>query len=321
MRPVLLAGFLLAAVPAALPAASQPSPNKPASALPVESVTVTATKSSEAAIKSFVETRAAPTYMLGRLARWNLQICPQTIGLGDKYAKYITQRIRDVAAAVGAPVNGDPGCRPNVEVVFTTTPQPLMDNVRQREPQFLGYHHSNNEAEELARVTHPIQAWYTTESIDNGKHRSVDDGTCGMKGVTLNTIGDGGAGVIQVSLPCAVVLSSNGFHARDGLNSGFFNILIVAEPAKLFDYEVGPLADYITMLALSQPESQDSCQEMPSIANMLAQNCATIPNRITDGDLAYLHALYRLPGGELQATQRDFIREEMYKVLVTDKGG
>jgi hypothetical protein len=324
MRPVLLAIFLgLAASLHA--AAAQPAPAAPAKTvdgLPVESVTVIATKPSQAAIKSFVETRAARTYVLDRLASWHAKICPVTLGLGGKYARYISQRIRAVAAAVGAPLNSDPGCRPNIEVMFTTTPQALMDNVREQHPLFLGYHHTISEARSLATVVHPIQAWYTTESLSEfDTVRSVDDGRCGNSGVTMNTMGDGGAGVVQLSLPCAVVVHANGFRDRDGLSSGFFNILIVAEPAKLLNYEIGPLADYITMLALSQPSSQDSCQEMPSIANMLAKECATIPDRITDGDLAYLHALYRIYPGEMQAAQRNYIRDEMYRTLVSDKGG
>jgi hypothetical protein len=317
-------------------AAAQPVPSKPpaeqakpASALPLESVIVTATKPSEAAIKSFVETRAVPTYVLGRMARWDGKICPLTIGLGDTYAKYITQRIRDIATAAGAPVNADPTCRPNIEVVFTTTPQGLMDSVRKKQPLFLGFHHNSRQADELAKVTHSIQAWYTTETVDIDGDRSVDIGTCGPSGnTTLNTQTDaqtdtGGAataGVHQLSLPCATVVHSTGSRARDGLGSGFFNVLIVAEPTKLFDYEVGSLADYITMLALSQPASLDSCQEMPSISNMLAPGCTSATKRITDADLAYLHALYKLMVGDFLVVQRDYIRDEMYKKLVTAKG-
>jgi hypothetical protein len=98
-------------------------------------------------------------------------------------------------------------------------------------------------------------------------------------------------------------------------------VLIVAEPAKLFDYEVGSLADYVTMLALSQPASLDSCQELPSISNLLAKGCASAPSKITDGDLAYLKGLYRVPGGSSLTGQRDEMQYQMKKILVTDKGG
>lgn len=124
-----------------------------------------------------------------------------------------------------------------------------------------------------------------------------------------------------LTLPCGIIVHASGFRARDGLDSGFYNVLIVAEPGKLLDYEVGSLADYITLLALSQPASLDSCQELPSISNLLAKDCASVPGRITDGDLAFLQGLYKTPGGELLGSQRDHIEYEMKKTLVTDKGG
>jgi hypothetical protein len=95
----------------------------------------------------------------------------------------------------------------------------------------------------------------------------------------------------------------------------------VAEPAKLLDQDIGGLADYIAMLALSQPASLDSCQALPSISNLLAPGCASVPDRITDGDLAYLRALYQTVDGSAFVTQRNFMRGQMYKTLVTDKGG
>jgi hypothetical protein len=339
MRRILLATLLSCGLTARVQSANgQPTANavpvQPEApfALPLESVTVVATKPSDTAIKSFIETRSAPTYILGRMARWTSRICPQTIGLGEKYAKYVTQRIRDVAAAAGGALNPDLACKPNIEVVFTTSPQELLDNVRKFDPILLGYHHSIHQAYELAKITYPIQAWYTTVSQDIDGSRSVDNGSCGAEGGTSMTVNSApmatGAGGLAsqssfttLNLPCAVFVHSNGSRANDGLNSGFFNALIVAEPAKLFDYEVGSLADYITMLALSQPASQDSCQELPSISNLLAPGCASTTSRITDGDLAYLHGLYTLYGGEFLAAQRDHLRYEMKKVLVTDKGG
>jgi hypothetical protein len=264
------------------------------------------------------------------MARWTKKICPETVGLGDTYAKYVTQRIRDIATAVGAPVYADSACRPNIEVVFTVTPQGLMDNVRKHKAVFLGYFNNLHQADELAKVTHPIQAWYTTETIDMDGTRIVDSGRCGGSGTTtLNTQTDaqtetGGmatAGFSQVALPCVMIVHASGSRANNGLSSGFYNVLVVAEPAKLNDYEVGSLADYIAMLALSQPASLNSCLELPSISNMLAPGCASVSNRITDGDLAYLRALYKMPDGTGLGIQQDEIMSRMKDTLVTDKGG
>ncbi|HEY1877408.1 MAG TPA: hypothetical protein VGG66_08045 [Rhizomicrobium sp.] len=324
-----IATLTAAAVIALLPLAAtaqQPAPSKPAFALPPESITVTSAKPSDESIRNFVETRAAPTRFLGKMARWRREACPFTIGLGDKYAKYVTQRIRDVAAAVGAPVAA-PGCRPNIQVVFTTDPQGFMDAVRKSGPVFLGYHDNDSQAEELAKVAHPIQAWYTTESLDFDGVPQVDRGQC-RSTTTINTLpvkigGDAGnpEGFVQLNLPCATVMHASGFRVNNGHDSAFYNVLIVAEPAKLFDYEVGSLADYIAMLALSQPASLDSCLELPSISNLLVKGCTTASAKITDGDLAYLYGLYRVPSGYALSTQQDEMRFEMKKTLVTDKGG
>jgi hypothetical protein len=321
----LVAIAVVALIPAA--ATAQPASPKSAFALPPESITVTSAKPSQETIRNFVETRATPTRFLGKMARWRHPICPLTIGLGDKFAKYVTQRIRDVATAVGAPVNADPACKPNLEVVFTTTPQHFMDLVRQHGPVFLGYHDSGSQADELARFTHPIQAWYTTESLDFNGSAQVDRGLCNnTEQINTLPIALGGdlqspQGVIQMNLPCARVMQASGFRVNNGQDSAFNNVLILAEPAKLSDFEVGSLADYITMLGLSQPASLDSCQELPSISNLLAKGCASAASKITDGDLAYLLALYRVPSGYGLSSQRDEMLFQMKKTLVTDKGG
>jgi len=73
------------------------------------------------------------------------------------------------------------------------------------------------------------------------------------------------------------------------------------------------------MMALSEPASLDTCQDLPSISNLLAKDCASIPGSITDGDLAFLKGLYRAGGS--MTIQRNEIRYQMKKALVTDKGG
>jgi hypothetical protein len=308
--------------------------------LPVESVTVVGIKPSQETIKKFVDTRTAPTPVLNKMARWDLKLCPLTTGLGNTYAKYIVQRIRDVATAVGAPVDANPDCHPNIEVVFTTAPQGFLDNVRKTKPMLLGYHYNDREADRLATVTHPIQAWYATETIDFDGARMIQDLSCRNSSATMNTTENAPYGVYSslgtnpmsgeasasgtgypMPQPCAIVVHASGSRVNNGLSNGFFNVLIVVEPAKLLDYEIGSLADYVTMLALSQPASLDSCQQLPSISNMLAKGCSSVPSRITDGDLAYLRALYKMPDGTSLEIQSDEIRLEMQKTLVTDKGG
>jgi hypothetical protein len=300
---------------------------QPQAAAPLENVTVTATRPSEAVIDHFIFSRAAPVRVTGKLARWKKGICPQSMGLEVRFAQYVTDRIKEVAATVGAPVDSDASCKPNIEVIFTTTPQALLDNVRTTQPVLLGYHDNSSQAEELAKVTHPIQPWYTTATDDMRGRPQVDSGASG--GTTISTqpiaIAGGGlpnpVGAITMSMPHASAHTVTGSRLGDGLGSELYNVLIVAEPARLLPYEIGTLADYAAMLALAEPASLDACEELPSISNLLVSDCAGTTQRITDGDLAYLRSLYKMGAGDTLQMQRNTIRFQMEKTLVTDKGG
>jgi hypothetical protein len=300
------------------------TPQKPSA--PLESVTVIATRPSQAVIDHFIFSRATPARVTGKLARWKKGICPQTIGLGPRFAKYVTDRIREVAVAVSAPVDGDASCKPNVEVVFTTAPQGLLDNVRKTDPVFLGYHDNSDQADEMAKVTHAMQSWYTTATDDLRGRPEVDGGASGGTTVNIQPIQIGGGiqqpqGTITLTLPHASAQTVAGSRLGDGLSTELYNVLIVAEPAKLMTYEIGTLADYAAMLALAQPSALDACEELPSISNLLAPDCAATTQRLTDGDLAYLRSLYKMGTADTLAMQRDTIRFQMEKTLVTDKTG
>jgi hypothetical protein len=145
-------------------AEAQPLPStKP----PVESVTVTGTRSHEV-VQGFVESFVTPTRLTGKIARWEDGICPVTVGIRPAFTKFVTDRVKEIASTVGAPVDGSVSCKPNVEIVFTTKPQGLLDVIRKNQSGFLGYYDNTAQLEKLATVTHLIQAWYTTATKDLG---------------------------------------------------------------------------------------------------------------------------------------------------------
>ena len=83
---------------------------------------------------------------------------------------------------------------------------------------------------------------------------------------------------------------------------------------------MGSLADYIAMMALSQPAVVGGLRGAAEhLLNLLTPNCPSAASRITNADIAYLRALYKPLGGDRLPTQRTYIREEMYRMLVTDK--
>lgn len=261
---------------------------------PLDTVTVNGTRDTlDSVIPNFVQSTTAPGYMTGKLARWNRLVCPKTVGLAPKYAAFVSQRVRALALEVGAKVDGNPGCRPNIEITFTTNPQGLMDTTRRRRPDFLGYFHNLHQADEMAKVTLPIQAWYLTETVDNGNEWHID----------------------QRCLPADCTYGVTGMRTNDGLQTGFHHVMIVAEPAKLADHEIGTLADYIAMVALAQISQKPSCQKLDTILNLLAPGCGRTATAMTVGDVGYLKGLYAGRADSLLVVQRNAIGFGIRKAL------
>ena len=298
MRIAFALTFLIAS---ALAVSAQP---KAPPVSPVESVIVTGTKSPEA-LQDFVGAVAAPTRLAGKLARWEVPVCPIVMGLNPKAVQFITQRLRAVAAGAGARVSGDPKCRPNIQVVFTTAPQTLLTSIRQKQGDLLGYFDTLKQLDQMATVTRPIQAWYMTATRDVRGNLQTDTArTDGMEFPTGNKRD-------MVWMPNVRAYAVTGNRIGDGLRANLHHVTIVADPTKLLEYEMGPVADYLAMLALSQMVTPDRCQSLPTITNLLAADCPRIPPSLSDIDLGYLRGLYHMNAERSKSVQ---IREVTYQM-------
>ena len=271
-------------------------------AAPTEHVTVTGERARDEQIKSFVESRAAPTFRLGTVARWEEAICPTAMGLKPDFLKFVIHRVQDIAAQVGAPVSKIASCKSNVEIVFTTRPQGLLDEIRQEHPAYLGYYDNGEQADHLATVTHSVQAWYMTATIDLRGKVFVDsrkaEGAC-------------------MGINCPNNYEVTGSRLNSGLRSGLHHAIIVADPVKLVRYEIGTLADYIAMLVLAQPRALDDCVPLPSILNLLAPGCAAAAaiQAIGDSDIGYLRGIYHMTADGTLRDQKDEIAYQMKQTL------
>jgi hypothetical protein len=313
--------IILALLALPVSAAAQEASTRPAA--PTENVTVTGIKDVQKAVTDFVGTLTVPTKMTGKLARWRAKVCPIVAGLRPSAVKLVTQRVKEVAAQVGAPVDDSEKCRPNIEIVFTTTPQALLDTIFIKYPYLLGDHDNSAQALKLATVTRPIQSWYTTATDDLRGNVQVDGVQTGGVTMDMPFVPGGGGGGIQTSatgmvsmnMPGARVTNVTGGRLSDGVSSDFHHVAVVAEPAKLLNFEIGSLADYIALLALSQTPLPDHCMELPTILNLLASGCTAPPKTLTGVDLAYLRALYKMTPTANMSGQRDEVIYQMDKSL------
>jgi hypothetical protein len=252
---------------------------------PVEDVTVTGTKSRQV-IERFVKSLAMPTRLTGKIARWEDGVCPIADGIPAAFGKFLRRHIKDVAASVGAPVNSHQSCEPNIQIVFSKNPQALLDDIHKIAPDLLGYYDNDDQRTRATRIVRPIQAWYTSQTVDLRGHAHVDTSHSGGLMLSFSPT------MPPIFIPHAIAGNVTGSRLNDGIRASFYQVLIVADPDALKNYEMGALGDYIAMLALSQLDSLDSCQQLPSIVNMLAKNCASKTEALTENDTAYLRGLY-----------------------------
>ena len=240
-------------------------------------------KKLEDVIGSFVAQHAAPDRKTHQLVRdAPAGVCPLTLGLSQPYNDFVSKRIAAIAVDVGAHAQDPASCRANIEVLFTKQPQIVVDRLVDRtNGGILGFHWMH-ETKSLQTVRRPVQAWYVTGTQGTSFIEGAPDGGEDYHRIRLDRAYDRG------------LHTGTGSHIPPRYESRIMNALIVVDMNKLDGAEIGPLSDYIAMLALSQARSLDDCNDLPSILDRFAASCTARakPQAMTASDLAYLKALY-----------------------------
>ena len=264
---------------------------------------------------------STPTHIIGKVARWEVPICPAAVGVPDDVIAAVIKRVKEVAVQAGARVSSNPVCKPNIVIAFTRTPQELLDNIRKDHREWLGYQSSAEELERLGTVTRPIQAWYSTATEDLQGHREIDMSRSDRNGRGLVIIGPcaliGGHHRMNVpnpmctaEFPNAIATEVKASRIADGLRATFDHVTIIANPLAV-SAGMPAIEDYIAVLALAQINSLDTCQALPSITSLLASGCTRAGTAITANDLSYLKAVYAANPEKVPGLQKDEIAYRM----------
>ncbi|HEV2700222.1 MAG TPA: hypothetical protein VGV09_01225 [Steroidobacteraceae bacterium] len=309
--------------------APAPNPSPADSSPPLQEVTVVGrmdTPKLNHEIQQFVKSHAKPGAHIGQVGRWRENVCPTVSGLQGPVDDLVSHRITDVARAVGAPTRAaGKTCDVNVEVVFTPSPQGLVDRIAKVYRPMLGYF-PTAERQQALTFSRPVQAWYVTGTrsldyqppIDSAAAASPSAGNFAgavtdmyAPGLHLDSYdsADSKAGFAPSGIA--------GSRISKGLRSEFVHVLVIVDSKAVAKLPVQSISDYIAMLALTRLASADVCSELPSIVNLLATGCSAAPTTITSADIAYLKGLY---GANLeqnlnveQADMHEVMRREMLR--------
>ena len=260
-------------------------------------------------VSKFIAAHGAHAVVTGQLARWREGICPVTAGLSPGFNAFVSARILAVAAAVGATSAVD-RCRHNVQIIFTTDPQKILDEVVKRDPALLGFHYSR-QTQEMATFGQPIQGWYVT-ATRNDTGLEVTDNPMPIRQ---------GSSPISSSSPAHLLESGTippgdaGSHLSTGLTSVIAHALILVDTKKVAGFPIGTVSDYLAMMVLTQTRASDECGRLPSILDLMASRCdgSEKPEAVTAGDLAFLRALYAIDLRESLSLEGSDIRTHMMR--------
>lgn len=305
----LLMGLSLVSAASAQGVSQNPHP------APIESVTVSETKAPpDKILHDFILSYTAPSPASGKVARWHAGVCPGVTGLPPGWDKSVTARVREVASLAGAPV-GVEKCSPNIDIVFTKNPQALLDEVRATKSWLLGYHDAAQE-KQLSTVSHAVQAWYMTQTVDSQGGVFTDD-KLHPEGIYLQVRTSSAPAGNTLQFPNAHVEYWSGSRLGDERRSELMHVLIVVDLAKVDGIKLSAVADNVAMLSLAQTSAFEVCQPLTSISNLTTRGCDARlkTDTVSAGDLAYLHALYSIDLRDSLIQQQGEIAFEMKKSL------
>ena len=273
---------------------------------------------------SFVQTYSVGSPKLDLIARWREPICVEVVNLTPEQAAMVKARIEEVAKGVGLQSRGA-GCQSNIQVVLTSQPQAFVDKVAKADEHVLGFHY-RSDLKRVKTVTHPIQAWYKT-ATQGGKvgHAGLPFAfvTCEVDACTNPGNLKG-----ETQAPETLDIPENGTPpgcAGSLINhcerSVFKNVLVVVDSRVVTGKSLGPLADYLAVLALSQAKSLDGCSAFPSILDLMAKSPCPgrdPPGGITAADAAFLTALYAANPEAAAIAEQNDIAGRMAEILIKD---
>jgi hypothetical protein len=238
---------------------------------------------------------------IGQLARWRDPICVRVMNLPAEFSDFIADRIIHVAREAGAPT-ANAGCVPNATIIFSSEPQAVIDQVRSDNPALLGYHFIG-QRDAVATMSRPIQAWYVTATA-NQRPSMVQFGGVGT------FIDEAGRDPPPSTPP--------GSRLSNGLQSVIIHVLVVVDANEVADAPVGPIADYLAVLSLTEIRDESwVCGGLITIMEHFS-DCVAAPETLTTADRAFLRGLYTMDEWALGSLQRGHIRGQMVPELRDD---
>ena len=255
----------------------QPAPQQAASTS--DEIVVIGQARTEDAVRAFVHQLSVAPRNVNQLGRWTNTVCTGVAGLQTRFAQFLNDRIAQRAEAVGIDI-GDPGCRANVLIVVSASPDAIAHELVDGHENRMGVLYQRGRTS-LGRTaltafvhsTAPVRWWHVN-------HTATQDGD------PIGETSDGG--------PAIQELSGGATRIHRSTHQMFGAAYVIVDARQLQGVSFEALADYLAMVTLAQLSSDADTSGFPTILNLFAARAQghTMPTAMTDWDVAYLHGLY-----------------------------
>ncbi len=264
-----------------------------------DDIVVTAPELEEAA-RAFAREVSAPPSREDQLARFENRVCPGVVGLGQRQAQFVVDRIAERAMQVDLMVGG-PGCKANVLVLVTSDAEGAARAIVE-EQRYLMANYGLQEnlntrgaeaLDDFVNTARPIRWWHVSQT------QTADGDVLGHTnpyGRTRSPSAQEFRGA-EVTRPRTMGF---GRLSRQTLQA-VRNAVIIVDTQRVGQVRLDALADYIAMVALAQTEPGADTAGYDTILNLFS-GTPSGETGMTAWDVAYLEGLYSGDGNALDST-------------------
>ena len=255
----------------------------------------------QAVSRRTVETMLAAAFSLeNQYAKWKEPVCARVFGLSAAEGWFVERHIRQVARAVGAPVDTADPCRANIAIFFTDDPQAVLQAIATARPFMV------SGGNQKVLVKYSSQAWYTSLKTDFNGVKTLDipfgiahpEGDCILQGASAPTADMSSPAADQTVGFCEMpYVAANDSRLHTGVTAEMATTTVLVDSKTVLGMKLGEVGDYLAFLTLAQAQQTGACQPLPTIANLMSKGCAAAdtPRTLSKIDTALLTALYEIP--------------------------
>lgn len=233
------------------------------------------------------------------LARFDRWICPGVVNMSDAHSQVIADRVSSAALAAGLRV-GEPGCSPNVLVIFTADADRTVSELREAAPHvFDGIARTRRsgrtQLREFLQSDAPVRWWHSTEDV--AANGGGDFGMLNLR--EPSALGEASA---PKSMITGSVRSTTATRLSSASRMDITLALVIVDMSRIDVVDLNALGDYAAVVALGQIDPSADTSNSDTILNLFEPGSPI--RAMSDLDSAYLRALYSARGDAARASQQ-----------------